>query len=52
MVKRIVFSRFDWNIDSSGQVWLTTNNAETEVEARNTPAANAFNTASGCDGGP
>lgn len=49
-----LFSRFDWNIDGSGAVWLcqTTANASTASEAQNTPAANAFNTASGCAGGP
>ena len=48
------FSRFDWNIDGAGNVWLcqTTAYAETAMEAQNTPAANAFNTASGCNGGP
>lgn len=49
-----LFSRFDWNIDGSGAVWIcqTTANASTAAEAQNTPAANAFNTASGCAGGP
>ena len=49
-----LYSRFDWNIDSSGAVWIcqTTSTAETAQQAQNTPAANAFNTVSGCDGGP
>ena len=48
------FSRFDWNVDGAGTVWLcqTIAYAETSTVAQNTPAANAFNTASGCNGGP
>lgn len=48
------FSRFDWNIDASGSVWIcqSTAYAATASEAQNLPAANAFNTTSGCAGGP
>jgi len=48
------FSRFDWNVDGSGKIWLcqTVSMAQTATEAQNTPAANAFNTSSGCNGGP
>ena len=44
----------DWNVDGAGTVWLcqTIAYAETSTAAQNTPAANAFNTASGCNGGP
>ncbi len=49
-----LYSRFDWNIDASGIIWIchSTATAETAQEAQNTPAANAFNTVSGCAGGP
>lgn len=48
------FSRFDWNIDASGTIWLcqTTSTATTAQEAQYTPAANPFNITGGCDGGP
>jgi hypothetical protein len=48
-----LYSRFDWNVEVSGKIWLcqTKSNATTATEAQNTPAANAFNTASGCNGG-
>ena len=49
-----LFSRFDWNIDASGTVWLcqSTAYATSANEAQNLPAANAFNTTAGCAGGP
>lgn len=48
------YSRFDWNIDASGTVWVcqTTAMAETAQEAQYTPAANPFNITGGCAGGP
>lgn len=48
------YSRFDWNIDANGVIWLcqTTSTAETAQAAQYTPAANPFNITGGCAGGP